>query len=522
MKTISPFVPPKPSHPFFKMWQDLTDTFKPYVSRYWQWFEFLQPLRGFANLLRGGLYLVATPVVAMLQLFHVIYRYAAEDAISVTEEGGHENAKHNTALHDNMPPGLTKKRYAFLAVLTQSTNWFSAGLGYIVRGGLQILTSPMTWLRILPRIAITRTYGRPKVENLSPVRRAFSEANFLYNALHRKGLAHATAPEHVGLKQAVKHLHHAYQKHHQHGEQSGQKFEQRIYARLSHSKKGPFQNTAELIAIGGYLKRFKPPKRILSNIHSAIAKAPGAKHTRIIDNHAAAGGVPQSNEVVRRNAPAAVPRLNPNPSSQLTQGVISFFKSAHHHFLTFGAQSPAKIAALEVINSARENLRIVTDALSSQATSKALSRAIRRGVTVEIIMPKYRNAKEAAKSDSLSPNILSIMNLTNTLLRQGDKAGKPYAHLLNVNWMEPLPTASGQLAPSEARQPNFMIADDSAVLAGHSGLSRERFNHLETKDSVSTLPADIVHYSQQFNTLCPKAVMNMQGPIVQRMPQRSF
>lgn len=122
--------------PIASMANDIQYTFKPYKSSREVLMDITQPIRGFGNILRSLINLVATP---LFFLFNTV-RYAF---IS----GSLSNFSANMKLN-----------------LGRSTSWFIDGLSSMVRGSTQVVATPLTWaLRIPLRGIITAIKGTPDI-----------------------------------------------------------------------------------------------------------------------------------------------------------------------------------------------------------------------------------------------------------------------------------------------------------------------------------------------------------------------
>lgn len=119
------------------MYNDVTRTFKPYKSNYHFYNDLLQPFHGVGNLLSGAFNFLIAPPIFVINTF----RYAGM-AIQQKSFG---------LFLDNMALNIVKNGGGFLDGVTR-----------IIRGGTQILTTPLTYaLRIPLRGIITLIKGKP-------------------------------------------------------------------------------------------------------------------------------------------------------------------------------------------------------------------------------------------------------------------------------------------------------------------------------------------------------------------------
>lgn len=123
--------------PIADIYKDLIDTFKPYKSRYYIRRDFFQPIIGLKNILKGLFNLIVAPLLFIINTV----RYAC---IS----GSFKNFIFNMRLN-----------------VKRTASWLAEGIGNIIRGALQIVTSPLTWLLRMPlRGLVTLIKGKPKIE----------------------------------------------------------------------------------------------------------------------------------------------------------------------------------------------------------------------------------------------------------------------------------------------------------------------------------------------------------------------
>lgn len=126
-------------NPLLAMGKDFVDTFKPYKSGYYVQRDFLQPLRGLGNIVRGVFNIVATPLMFLVNTV----RYAA---MAIQQ-------KSFALFTENMALGSIKAGGGLLD-----------GVSSIIRGATQLISTPLTWLLRMPlRGAITVIKGKPTV-----------------------------------------------------------------------------------------------------------------------------------------------------------------------------------------------------------------------------------------------------------------------------------------------------------------------------------------------------------------------
>lgn len=122
--------------PLASMANDFQNTFTPYKSSREFLMDVAQPLRGFGNILRGLVQLVATPLFFLGNTL----RYAL--------------ISHSfSSFFSNM-----------ILNLGRSTSWFIDGFSSIVRGATQVVATPLTWILRIPfRGIITAISGTPDI-----------------------------------------------------------------------------------------------------------------------------------------------------------------------------------------------------------------------------------------------------------------------------------------------------------------------------------------------------------------------
>lgn len=125
-------------NPLRAMGKDLVDTFKPYKSNFYVLRDFIQPLRGIGNILRGLFNLVVSPILFLVN----ILRYVIA-AIEV---------KSFNSFISNLNINFTRTLAGLLD-----------GVNSLIRGATQVGTTPLTWLRIPIRLFITTIAGQPTV-----------------------------------------------------------------------------------------------------------------------------------------------------------------------------------------------------------------------------------------------------------------------------------------------------------------------------------------------------------------------
>lgn len=124
-------------NPLLAIAKDVVDTFKPYKSSYYVQRDFLQPLRGLGNIIRGVFNIIVTPLIYLVN----VGRYS----ISAIRQKSFE------LFIDNMSLGSLKAGGGFLE-----------GICNIVRGVTQLISTPLTWLLRIPfRGLITLIKGKP-------------------------------------------------------------------------------------------------------------------------------------------------------------------------------------------------------------------------------------------------------------------------------------------------------------------------------------------------------------------------
>ncbi|GEM_PF-4287593 len=120
--------------------KDFVDTFKPYKTGYFGYHavrDFLQPLRGIGNTLKGVATILITPLVF---------------------------------LYDTIEYAFTSKSFSDFANnmnsnFCRSASWMLEGVSNLPRGVTQIIATPLTWFIKIPlRALITGIVGTPKIE----------------------------------------------------------------------------------------------------------------------------------------------------------------------------------------------------------------------------------------------------------------------------------------------------------------------------------------------------------------------
>jgi hypothetical protein len=135
--------------PLIDIGKDVTDTYKPYKSSYHIKRDFLQPLRGVKNIVKGVINIIGAPIYFVLQLFESL-----------------------SSDYDRHRFGLIR----FRSALTFS--WVLEGVASIVRGITQIVATPLTWLVKMPfRGLVTAIYSAPKIEESASIQRVATTGN---------------------------------------------------------------------------------------------------------------------------------------------------------------------------------------------------------------------------------------------------------------------------------------------------------------------------------------------------------
>lgn len=125
--------------PFRAMKKDIVDTFKPYKSTFYIKRDLMQPVAGIGNIIKGSCYVVLAPLMFPIGIF-----------VCISE-------------------GIAKKSFGLFAWKmalgsTVLSGGFLDGVGSLVRGVSQLLTTPLTWfVRIPLRAIITKIKGKPTV-----------------------------------------------------------------------------------------------------------------------------------------------------------------------------------------------------------------------------------------------------------------------------------------------------------------------------------------------------------------------
>lgn len=127
-------------HPWLSMFKDVVDTLKPYKSGFHVWRDLLQPIRGLGNIIKGASYIPTTIALFLFELVRsVVYGIARGDF--------------------NIFKNLMQ--LAFVRV----TSGLFDGVNNIIRGVLQVVTTPLNWLIRIPlRVIITTIKGWPTFE----------------------------------------------------------------------------------------------------------------------------------------------------------------------------------------------------------------------------------------------------------------------------------------------------------------------------------------------------------------------
>lgn len=130
-----------PMQTFKYMVKDVTNTWKPYKSRYHVRKDVLQPIFGLGNLLKGVFILIAAPISIAVNLFLVI---PAQTLWAICKA---------RSPYLGLKIGLNLKR---------TPAWILDGVFHVIRGITQIATAPLTWLIKMPiRAAIGWKKGKP-------------------------------------------------------------------------------------------------------------------------------------------------------------------------------------------------------------------------------------------------------------------------------------------------------------------------------------------------------------------------
>ncbi len=127
-------------HPWLSMAKDVVDTIKPYKSGFHVWRDLIQPIRGIGNIIKGAAYLPTTIGLFVFEFFRgIVYGIAKQDL--------------------NIFKSLMQ--LAFVRV----SSGLLDGVNNLIRGVLQIATTPLTWIFRMPlRGIITSQKGWPTFE----------------------------------------------------------------------------------------------------------------------------------------------------------------------------------------------------------------------------------------------------------------------------------------------------------------------------------------------------------------------
>lgn len=121
--------------PLAEMGKDTRDTFKRYKSSYYVARDFLQPLRGLINIVKGLFSFIVIPFLFCINTFRYL----------------------------NL--GLNRFSFHMKLNLVRTASWLIEGVANIIRGATQLITFPLAWLRTIVRGLVTAAQGKPKIED---------------------------------------------------------------------------------------------------------------------------------------------------------------------------------------------------------------------------------------------------------------------------------------------------------------------------------------------------------------------
>lgn len=164
------FSPPKyflamliaPFQHFLNMAKDAIDTFKPYKSTVQMRRDFLQPIYGVGNILKGILNLILTPLILVINILRETVKFL--------------KSLKNAHISKSFLVYIKNISLNFVRTLS----WTLDGCFSLLRGMTQIVSTPLTWLIKIPlRSIITALKGTPKIEDSSSVKKLITKGKNL-------------------------------------------------------------------------------------------------------------------------------------------------------------------------------------------------------------------------------------------------------------------------------------------------------------------------------------------------------
>jgi hypothetical protein len=148
-----------PFQPFLNMRKDAVDTFKPYKSSSQVIRDFLQPLKGLQNIIKGLCIAVSCPYVLLCNIVGYLCAVLLIAILMLPCLFFFEDA------WDKYCKRMNNMNNSFLANFVQRVSWMMEGLVSLIRGMTQIAAAPFTWLIKMPlRAIVTYIKGAPAIE----------------------------------------------------------------------------------------------------------------------------------------------------------------------------------------------------------------------------------------------------------------------------------------------------------------------------------------------------------------------
>lgn len=157
--------------PFADMWKDFVDTFRPYKSGLYIALDFVQVVKGLGNLAKGLLNLILAP----LYLVYSFGRNVVDMVKFLISPPKNEGARSPVTPYRPRMEAFPRFIYFTIRDAVLTASWMMEGIGSIIRGVTQIAATPLTWMRIPFRMALTGVrlliWGKPKIEENAGIKK---------------------------------------------------------------------------------------------------------------------------------------------------------------------------------------------------------------------------------------------------------------------------------------------------------------------------------------------------------------
>jgi hypothetical protein len=151
--------------PFSDIIKDWVDTLKPYKSNYYVDRDLLQLVYGIGNVGKATVTVIGTPILFIAYAMQHLYDLAA-NTVKYLYDPAFRSVPTNfvATFVSDMKENIARSGF-----------WLLEGLANIVRGVTQIITAPLTLMRVSVRLGITRFKGQPKIEDSEAIQRLVNQ-----------------------------------------------------------------------------------------------------------------------------------------------------------------------------------------------------------------------------------------------------------------------------------------------------------------------------------------------------------